>query len=67
MSEQRRRYFVKTWDWDLHRWTHQKGVRVGPYSLFGLRAALRKLRALGYDACKGDNSTWVYAAGEQKP
>ncbi len=53
-------YFVKTWDWERHEFTPQEGVSVGPYSLMGLRAALRKLKTLGYDAKRGDNSTLVY-------
>ena len=43
------RYRVLTWDVDLQKYTPQKGVRQGPYSLFGLRKALRKLKAMGYD------------------
>ncbi len=45
----RAKYYVRTWDMDLQRFTPQQGVRTGPYSLFGLRAALRKLRTMGYD------------------
>jgi hypothetical protein len=41
-------YWVKTWDTDRQEFTPQNGVRTGPYSLWGLRKAIRKLRALGY-------------------
>lgn len=39
--------------------TPQRGVRTGPYSLWGLRKPLRKLRAMGYSARKGDPSVSV--------
>ncbi len=42
------RYYVQTWDTNKQDFTPQKGVRSGPYSLFGLRKAIRKLRKLGY-------------------
>lgn len=45
----RHRYYVTTWDTNLQRFTPQIGVRTGPYSLFGLRRPLRKLRQMGYD------------------
>jgi hypothetical protein len=62
------RYYVKTWDADRQRFTPQQGVRCGPYTLFGLRKALRKLRALGYPCdyrsngglSDGDPSVLVY-------
>ena len=44
----RRRYYVLTWDAEEQDWTPQQGVRTGPYSLWGLRRALRKLQAMGY-------------------
>lgn len=40
------RYYVLTWDPNRGEFTPQRGVRSGPYSLFGLRRALRKLEAL---------------------
>ena len=43
-----REYWVLTWDTDLQRFTPQVGVPAGPYSLFGLRTALRLLRQVGY-------------------
>lgn len=56
------RYYVTTWDTYRQEFTPQKGVRTGPYSLFGLRKAIRKLRAIGYpcnydsgDAGRGRN------------
>ena len=52
-------YSVETWDPNLKQFTVQKGVRTGPYSLWGLRRALRKLRALGYTARKGDPAVSV--------
>ena len=54
-----RQYYVKTWDLELERFTPQKGVKVGPYSLFGLRIPLRKLQRMGYDTGKGDPSVLV--------
>ena len=42
------KYFVKTWDTDKQDFTPQIGVRTGPYTQFGLRRAIRKLRKLGY-------------------
>ena len=53
------RYFIQTWNSDRQDFTPQQGVRTGPYRLFGLRPALRKLRDMGYEARKGDNSTYV--------
>jgi hypothetical protein len=47
------RYYVSTWDTDLEKFTPQHGVRTGPYSLWGLRRALRKLQELGYDTSRG--------------
>ncbi len=46
------RYRVTTWDGDRQRFTPQRGVRAGPYTLFGLRKALRKLRTMGYAASR---------------
>lgn len=42
------RYYVQTWDTNKQDFTPQAGVRCGPYSLFGLRKAIRKLRSMGY-------------------
>jgi|HubBroStandDraft_2_1064218.scaffolds.fasta_scaffold713933_2 hypothetical protein len=41
-------YYVETWCPEQERFTPQDGVPAGPYSLFGLRAAIRALRDLGY-------------------
>lgn len=43
------RYRVTTWDIDRQDYTPQQGVRAGPYTLMGLRRALRQLRALGLE------------------
>lgn len=43
------RYFVKTWDTELQKYTPQIGVPHGPYTLFGLRAALRGCLDCGFD------------------
>lgn len=48
----KQRYYVRTIDPDTGRWTPQKGVRCGPYTQFGLRKALRKLRSMGYDTSR---------------
>lgn len=47
-------YRVLTWDAEEQRFTPQLGVDPGPHTLFGLRAALRELRDLGYPAARGD-------------
>lgn len=47
-------YYVTTWDLDKQCFTPQKGVRTGPYSLWGLRRALRKLKNLGYSCNRKD-------------
>jgi hypothetical protein len=62
----RPRYYVTTWDTDRQAFTPQYGVRCGPYSLFGLRRALRVLRLMGYDGNRGDNSTLVERAPEPR-
>lgn len=54
------RYYVLTWDSDLQAFTPQQGVRKGPYTQFGLRKALHKLREMGYEATHEDNSMYVY-------
>ena len=46
----KKKYRVLTWDTDKQKFTPQFGVRSGPYSLFGIRAAIRKLRTMGYSA-----------------
>jgi hypothetical protein len=53
------KYYVTTYDAEKEAFTPQKGVRKGPYTLWGLRTALRALRELGYDATKEDNSVLV--------
>lgn len=60
MRDKKPRYYITTWDTDKEDFTPQRGVRKGPYTLFGLRQALRKLRTMGYDADRGDNSTYVW-------
>ena len=47
-------YDVLTWDPERQEYTPQIGVRRGPYTLWGLRKALRKLRDLGYSAHRDD-------------
>lgn len=59
------KYYVKTWDSEKQKFTPQRGVRTGPYTLFSLRRALRKLREMGYDATRNDNSTYVYRIGHE--
>lgn len=55
----RTKYYVKTWDIELETFTPQQGLRTGPYSLFGLRKAFRKLRRMGYAADRHDPSVYV--------
>lgn len=57
----RRRYRVTTWDAERQRFTPQPGVRCGPYTLFGLRLALRALRLMGYGCHRDDPSVLVEA------
>ena len=45
-------YYVLTYDPETEEFTPQAGVRCGPYTLFGLRKALRKLQDLGYDTSR---------------
>ena len=62
-------YFVDTWDTTLQKFTPQDGVPYGPYTLFGLRKAIRALRGMGYSAnrlpkigvgdCAGDPSVYI--------
>lgn len=53
------RYEILTWDANRHKFTPQIGVRKGPYTLFGLRRAVRKLRRMNFDACRSDPSVLV--------
>jgi hypothetical protein len=61
----RKRYEVLTWDSERQRFTPQRGVRRGPYSLWGLKRALRKLQGFGYPCnyrshdCDGDPAVTV--------
>lgn len=52
--EPKARYDVTTWDGEKQEFTPQKGVRRGPYTLFGLRKALRKLKDMGYGTHRSD-------------
>jgi hypothetical protein len=53
------RYEVLTYDPKKQKFTPQISVRRGPYTLFGLRAAIRKLRNVGYDCIRTDGSVRV--------
>jgi hypothetical protein len=44
----KRRYEVLTWDTKKQTFTPQPGVRRGPYTLWGLKRAMRKLQRIGY-------------------
>lgn len=57
MPERKRnpRYYVSTWDTERGEFTPQAGVRTGPYTLFGLRKALRKLKDMGYSCDRSFN------------
>lgn len=64
----KRHYYVTTWDADKQEFTPHKGVRTGPYSLFGLRRAIRKLRKLGYPcdySSKGSGDPSVHVHSPQ--
>ena len=54
------RYYVETYDPEREEFTPQKGVRKGPYSLWGLRKAIRKLRVMGYECGRQDSSVFVW-------
>ena len=56
-------YFVLTWDAEEQKFTPQIGVSPGPYTLFGLRSALRILRNCGYVA-RGEDP-WILV--EKRP
>ncbi len=47
-------YCVETWDTELEEYTPQEGVESGPHSWAGLLAALRQLRAIGYECRRPD-------------
>lgn len=57
------RYEVLTWDIERQEWTPQQGVRKGPYTLWGLKRALRKLRAIGYPC---NYRSCHYGAGDSR-
>ncbi len=59
-------YYVETYDFDLEEYTPQLGVPHGPYRLFQLRTALRKLRDLGYQADRQDFNIYVFRLEDQK-
>ncbi len=42
------RYYVYTWDTYKEAFTPQQGLKSGPWSKWGLRRAIRCLRAMGY-------------------
>ena len=56
------KYYVLTYDWEKEKYTPQKGVRSGPYNIWGLRRALRLLQKLGYEAHRNDSSVLVVRA-----
>jgi transcriptional regulator with XRE-family HTH domain len=56
----KRIYFVLTYDVEKERFTPQKGVSKGPYSLWGLRRALRKLQRLGYETDRNTPSVLIF-------
>ncbi len=62
---ERKRYYVTTYDCEKQCFTPQKGVRTGPYKLFGLRKALRKLRGIGYDISRASGH-YVLVESEEK-
>lgn len=62
----RPKYQIFTHDFDLNKWTPQKGVKCGPYALFGLRKAIRKLQAMGYEGTRDDPSVYVKRIEDSK-
>jgi hypothetical protein len=61
----RPKFYVLTWDTYKQKFTPQRGVRAGPYTLFGLRKAVRKLREMGYGCERWDNSVLVCRQDEK--
>lgn len=59
-------YYVKTWDTDRQEFTPQQGVPVGPYTQFGLRRVLRKLRSIGYDVSPRECACSVLVSRDPK-
>lgn len=58
------KYRVTTWDSEKQAFTPQAGCRAGPYTQFGLRKALSRLRGMGYDVSrKGGHSVLVEREG----
>ncbi len=55
----RPKYDVTTYDPKTAGFTPQAGVRRGPWTMFGLRKALRALRAMGYDVGRNAPSVLV--------
>lgn len=53
------RYEVLTYDIDTGEFTPQQALRRAPWSKWGLRRALRRLRTMGYDGTRQDNSILV--------
>lgn len=47
-------YLVRTYDWDLERFTPQFGLSIGPWSKWSLRNVIRRLRNMGYEGRRGD-------------
>jgi hypothetical protein len=59
-------YYVRTWDSERMEYTPQAGIKAGPYSQFGLRRAIRKLRDMGYEAYRDDSSVLIERVGDAK-
>jgi hypothetical protein len=57
-TTRRKRYEVLTWDTDKQKFTPQQGVRRGPYTLWGLKRALRKLQSYGYPCNYRGRNGW---------
>jgi hypothetical protein len=60
-------YEVLTRDYEDNKWSPQRGVRKGPYTKWGLRKALKKLQAMGYQATKDDPSVLVRSYKKNPP
>lgn len=52
-------YRIRTWDAELQSFTPQDGVPAVVNGPGELRAAIRELRACGYDGGRGDSSLLV--------
>ena len=59
LKSKKHKYWLTTWDSEAQDFTPQAGVWTGPYTLWGLRRALRALRDTGYQATRSDPCVYI--------